>query len=218
MRKRFLQDTAPSGGSCNRFRIWQLATPKSVLLFFCLTVITAMLNQGSFAQDKWNVAFRAGLNVPTKDLGVTKLKTGFGFDGAVGYRFLPHLFVNAGWGWNRFGSENAGNNDYEVTGYCLGLQFMHPIGSSNLQYIVGAGAIYNHIEVENSDGDIIGDTGHGWGWQAEAGLGIPFGKRTRLIPSIRYQSLSRELKIGNAAGSDVDLNYFSVGLGFSWSF
>ncbi|HEY1023465.1 MAG TPA: outer membrane beta-barrel protein [Flavisolibacter sp.] len=189
-----------------------------LLLVFYLTTVFSVFGQSIVAQDKWNVALRAGVNFPVKDLGATALKTGFGFDGSVGYKVMPHLFVNAGWGWNRFAAENNSDIDYEETGYSLGLQFVHPIAQSNLRYILGANVIYNHIEVENSDGDIIADTGHGFGWQAEAGLGIPFGKRTRLIPSIRYRALARELKIGNATGAEVDLNYVSIGLGFSWNF
>lgn len=206
------------GVSSNRFRKGPIAGTGRTLIVFIWTVVLSVMGQSSVAQDKWNVALRAGVNFPVKDVGTTALKTGFGLDGTVGYRVMPHLFVNAGWGWNRFAAENNSGLDYEETGYSLGVQFNHPIGLSNLHYILGAGTIYNHIEVENGEGDIIGDTGHGLGWQAEAGVGIPFGKTTRFIPSIRYRSLSRELKIGNAVGSDVDLNYFSVGLGFSWSF
>jgi hypothetical protein len=34
------------------------------------------------------------------------------------------------------------------------------------------GATYNHIETENSEGEIIDDSGHGFGWQAGTGLSL----------------------------------------------
>ena len=172
----------------------------------------------SFAQEKWNATLRTGVNFPTKNLGGVDLKTGFGFDGTIGYRVMPHVFVNAGWGWNRFASNNEGKNDYEETGYILGLQFVHPISPAKLSFVGGINATYNHIEVENSNGDIIADTGHGWGWQADAGIGFHLGSRTKLIPSLRYRALSRDLKIGAAPATPVDLNYFSGGLGLSFTF
>jgi hypothetical protein len=186
-----------------------------VLLFL---VALLFLGNESSAQERWNAAFRTGVHFPTTKLGTTELKTGYGFDGTIGYRVMPHLFLNAGWGWNRFASENNGKHDYEETGYILGFQFVHPIAQSKLSYVAGINAIYNHIEVENSNGDIISDTGHGWGWQADAGLGIQVGKRTKLIPSLRYRTLSRDLKIGNEGSAPVNLNYVSMGVGLSWSF
>jgi hypothetical protein len=188
----------------------------SILVVF-VTLLPALQNPCA-AQDKWNATIRTGVNFPTKKLGGVDLKTGFGFDGTIGYRVMPHVFVNAGWGWNRFASNNEGNNDYEETGYILGLQFVHPISTSRLSFVGGINALYNHIEVENNNGDIIADTGHGWGWQADAGIGIHLSNKTKLIPSFRYRALSRDLKIGTAPAIPVDLNYFSGGLGLSFTF
>jgi hypothetical protein len=145
------------------------------------------------------------------------LKTGVGFDGTLGYRVAPHLLVNSGWGWNRFASKGDGSNDYEETGYTLGLRFDHPISPSRISFVAGINAIYKHIEVENSSGNTIADTGHGWGWQADAGIGLPLGGRAKLIPSLRYSALSRDLTLGSSTQS-VDLNYLSAGLGLSWNF
>ena len=80
--------------------------------------------------------------------------------------------------------------------------------------MLSAGGINNHIETENGEGDIVNDTGHGMGWEVDAGLGIPVGKRWQLIPGIRYHSLSREMKSGTVS-EPVDLNYLSVGVGVS---
>ena len=106
---------------------------------------------------------------------------------------------------------------FEETGYTFGLQFIHPIGESDVSFLVRAGGTYNHIEVENKDGEIIIDSGHGLGWQAEAGLKIHMSENFSLLPSVRYRSLSRDIEINNT-NTSVDLNYVSVGVGLSWSF
>ena len=82
---------------------------------------------------------------------------------------------------------------------------------------MNGGAVYNHIEAEDENGDIFADSGHGWGWQAGAGIAIPFGTNFRLVPGVRYQSLSRTLTVDNK-GTPIDLNYLSVNAGLSWAF
>ncbi len=183
-------------------------------------LILILSSQSADAQKKWSFELKPGVSFPTKDLHDAKLKTGFGFEGVLAYRFMPHLAAYAGWSWNKFNADKsfAGNDvDFEETGYSFGLQFIHPFSNSNISYLIKAGGIYNHIETENSAGNIINDTGHGLGWQAGAGVSIPLGNRWNLIPEIRYRSLSRDIKIGNEK-IPVNLNYVSAGLGISYSF
>jgi hypothetical protein len=133
---------------------------------------------------------------------------------------MPHLAAYAGWSYNNFAVDQSfagADASFEETGYTFGLQFIHPIGESNISYLVRAGGTYNHIEIENNDGDITIDSGHGLGWQAEAGLVIPLSEKFSLLPSLRYRSLSRDIDIENVS-TPVQLNYFSVGVGLSWSF
>jgi long-subunit fatty acid transport protein len=188
---------------------------------FMLAIAIMSVSQITFAQDRWSLEVRPGANFATKKLGDANLKTGYGIEGTVAYRFMPHLALYAGWSWNRFASSDqsfAGTNmDFEETGYTYGLQFVHPIGQSKINVLARAGGLANHIEVENSDGKIISDSGHGFGWQAEGGVSIPLGEKFRILPSIRYRSLSRDLKIVDRTTS-VDLNCLSVGVGFSWVF
>jgi long-subunit fatty acid transport protein len=172
------------------------------------------------AQNKWSLEFRPGVNFATQKLGNADLKTGFGFEGTIAYKFIPSLGVYAGWSWNKFSANQsfAGNKaDFEETGYNFGLQFMYPIGASKINYMIKGGGIYNHIETENSDGKIINDTGHGFGWQLGTGVAIPIGNRFSLTPEVRYRSLSRTIKIGEVS-TPVDLNYVSAGIGLSVSF
>lgn len=181
-----------------------------------MAIAMVCLSQITFAQGRWSFEFRPGVDFPTKKMGDVNLNTGFGFEGSLAYRFMPHLAAYAGWSWNKFGSSeeiNGSSLDFEETGYTYGLQFIHPIGDSKIDLLARAGGVTNHIEVEKG-GEVIFDSGHGFGWQVEGGLAIPLGERWRLMPSVRYRSLSRDLTIENVTSS-VDLNYLSVGLGLA---
>src|SRR5680860_214883 len=172
----------------------------------------------SIAQDKWPAEIRPNINIATQDLADAELKTGFGFEAVIGYRFMPHLGAYVGWGWNQFKSDNnsfAGNDvDFEETGYTFGLQFIHPINNSTLSYLIRAGGVYNHIETENSAGDITADSGHGLGWELGVGLNVDLGSNWNLRPQVGYRALSRDIEIGNTT-TDVDLNYVAIGVGIS---
>ena len=184
------------------------------------TVIFLISSYTATAQKKWSFEFRPGVNFATKKLGDANLKTGFGIEGTFAYRFMPHLAGYAGWSWNKFSASQsfAGSNlDFDETGYCFGLQFIHPIEKSNISYMIKGGATYNHIETENSTGKIINDTGHGFGWQAGGGITIPMGNRWQLIPEVRYRSLTRDITVGEVK-TPVNLNYISAGVGLSFSF
>lgn len=190
------------------------------VLTLWMIVIFFISSFSAFAQRKLSFELRPGVNFATKKLGDANLKTGLGFEGTFVYKFMPHLGAYAGWSWNRFATDKSfmGNNmDFEETGYCFGLQFIHPIEKTKINYLLRGGAVYNHIETENSDGKIINDTGHGWGWQIGGGIAVPLGKRWMLTPEVRYRSLSRDIKVGDAKTA-VDLNYISAGAGVAFSF
>ena len=163
--------------------------------------------------------FRTGVDFTANDIANVSPGAGFGFETAAAYRFMPHLAAYAGWSWNHFGTDQsfAGTDaSFEETGYTFGFQFIHPLGALDLNYLIKLGGTYNHIEVENNKGDIISDSGHGLGWQAEAGIVIRLSDHISLIPGIRYRSLSRDINIDNVSTA-IEMNYFSVGAGFSWS-
>lgn len=191
---------------------------KLLLTIVALTLLTSF-NQPQ-AQDKWSLEFRPGVNYATQDIADADLGLGFGGELTIAYRFMPHLAAYAGWSYNNFAVDQsfAGSDaNFEETGYTFGFQFIHPIGESSIKYLARIGGTYNHIEIENNDGDIIIDSGHGLGWQAEAGLVIPLSDKFSLLPSVRYRSLNRNIDI-NDVSTSVNLNYLSVGVGLSWSF
>ena len=172
------------------------------------------------AQDRFGIEFRAGASFATQELGDADLKPGIGLIGIVDYRIMPHVGVYAGWGWNRFSTEEsfAGDDiDFEETGYMLGLGFDHPIAQGPLNFFLRAGGIYAHIETENHDGEVIDDTGHGWGWQFEGGLDYGFRNNWHLRPAVKFQSLSRDISIEQVTTA-VDLTYISASIGIAKRF
>ncbi len=182
-----------------------------------------LLSMSSFAQEsekRFGFELNSGVSIATKKINDAKLNTGFGYEGTFHYRFMPHLGVYGGWGWNRFGSDNsfAGNDVcFEETGYIFGLNFTHPLSTSKLSYYVRAGALYNHIETEDNSGDIVHDSKHGFGYQLAGGLDINIGKNWSLTPGIKFNSLSRDTKI-EGVSKQLDYQYISARIGIMRKF
>ncbi|MEM8965141.1 MAG: outer membrane beta-barrel protein [Bacteroidota bacterium] len=182
-----------------------------------LMSLALFLSVEGMAQSRWAFELRGAIAFPTQELGNADLSTGFGFEPTFSYRFMPHLGAYAGWGWHRFTTDEMmaqGDTDVEETGYTFGLQFIHPIKGTSLSYFVRGGGIYNHIELENDEGDITADSGHGLGWQAEVGIVTSLNDYWSLMPGVRYRALAREIDVENVS-TDVNLNYLSVGVSFS---
>lgn len=187
---------------------------------FLFVAVILLISFTSKAQEKWAVEFRPGLSFPTSDVGNTNTKVGFGFEFTGAYKIMPHLAAYVGLGWNQFkGEDKLSKEDVtlEETGYTFGFQIIHPIGTTSFSYLGRAGAIYNHIEMENNAGDITADTGHGFGWQVEAGVEYEFAPNLSFRPMLRYRSLSRGLEIADVS-TELKLNYVSFGIGLAWGF
>jgi hypothetical protein len=174
------------------------------------------------AQERWSLEFTGGPAVPTGDLGDLKLNTGLAFGGSVSARIMPHLALYGGWDWAHLSSDEdgpAGELDVEETGYVIGLRFEHPLGGEvgfpklRLQ----AGTTYKHIEIEDEEGDVVADSGHGLGWEAGAGLVLSVGERWTVTPGARFRSLSRDLDLGMGERS-MDLRYVAFEVGVAWTF
>ncbi len=186
------------------------------------TILTIMLvilvTRTTIAQDnekRFGVELNGDVSFVSSDLAGASLNTGLGFEAILQYRFMPFTSVYGGWGYSHFNSENSfagADTDFEQTGYILGLQFKHPIGNSPVSYFVRAGLLYSHIEMENNNGDIISDTGHGVGWQAAAGIEVSLGKNWSLAPGLKYNWLSGETDFEDA-NYQLDHRYVSARIG-----
>ena len=189
-------------------------------LVFLSAFVLMSLSTTIHAQDRFSLHFRPGVSFTVKDPGEADLETGFGFEGSMAYRFMPHLSVYAGWGWNRFKANDsfAGDQmDFEETGYSFGLQFVHPFFKLPFDYFVRAGLVTKHIELEDPDGNILSDSGHDPGFQAEAGFSFKISERMYLIPGIKYQALATEIPY-ELVNYPFDLNYLSLGVRLALTF
>jgi hypothetical protein len=181
-------------------------------------LLFAVMAGSTFAQEnekRFGFELNTGVSVATQNPGETSLNTGFGFEGIVHYRFMPHLGAYVGWGWNRFGADEsfAGNEvDFEETGYVLGIQFRHPFGNSPIHYFVRAGGLYNHIEIENSNGEIIHDTGHGLGWQLAGGIDLPLGTNWSFTPGLKFNLLNQDADV-EGVRTELNMPYISLRIG-----
>jgi len=170
-----------------------------------------------FAQQRWSVEFRPGLNFPTEDLGEDKLKVGFGFDAKIAYKMMPHLKAYAGWSWNEFKVDSQfplPNVTLDERGYTFGFELRLPITEPPLTYYVFGGGIYNFIEIEyGTEGNIMRTkTERNLGWQLGAGLEYSILPEWAIRPEIRFHSLSGDLRrIG--LPNMINLNYIAVGVG-----
>lgn len=196
---------------------------KTKIAFFTtlLTVLlTVTVAQSQDSQNRFGFEFNVSTPHATTSIGDANLDTGLGFEGIFHYRVLKHTGVYLGWGWKHFPSKSSfdGNNiDFEETGYIYGIQYKHPVGKSGLSYILRAGGTWNHLELENSDGDITYDTGHGAGWQVSAGVEIPLWKDWSLTPTFKYSSLNRDIETETDSFS-ADLNYLALQVGLFKTF
>ena len=196
----------------------------AVTLIATASLIGAPLAAQSGASDyRWSVDLQAGAAVPTAEIEGDDLGTGLGFEVNVAYRLMRHLSFYAGWDWHRFAPDQLLGEpdvDLEETGYVFGLRFEHPFGSEDgdgPSYRVRAAVTANHLELEDSDGELIDDSGHGAGFEVGAAVFFPLGDAWRIGPEARFRSLSRELDVG-AGAVDVDLSYFALDLVFSRRF
>lgn len=189
-------------------------------LFVCAALIaTVAAPRLSMAQSPLSLEVTGSGVQPTQTLGGAELGTGFGFGANVRVRFMPHLAAYGGWEWHHTRSDEllAGRTtDVEDTGYTFGLRFEHPL-TPRTAYWVRAGGLYNHIELENADGDLIADSGHGLGWEAGAGLAIPMTSRAALTPGVRFRTLTRDLEVADATSS-VSFSYVTFGAGVAFTF
>lgn len=191
------------------------------LLLVVLGCAALAAPSATHAQDRWRLDLRPAAALPTEDLADASLGTGFGAEANVAFRLQQHLSVYAGWSWFRFTSDAsfAGTErDFEETGYPFGLRFQYPVGGSESVAIrLHGGGTYNHIEVEDGDGELVVDSGHGLGWEAGIALAIRAGRGWELVPGARFRALTRDFTVGSTTTTG-SLRYLALELGFSRTF
>lgn len=193
----------------------------TAIIVFIFFIAAFAVPSVSEAQDRWSFEILPGVAIPTEDLGEAEIDRGAGADASIGYRVMPHMSVYAGWGWRHFPTDMtfAGRDvEVEETGYAFGARFEHPFGSpGSPEMVVRLGGTYNHLEVEDTDGNIISDSGHGLGFEVGAGVAFRLGEKWRITPGVRFRSTAREFDEGGVV-IPAALRYVAVEVGFSRRF
>lgn len=172
-----------------------------------------------YGQERFSAEFRPGLSFPLDKMGGSKINTGYGFEFTVAYDVIPDVGLYAGWGWKKFDAENAfltNRVDIFEKGYTAGIQYIYR-NESSLSYLIRGGLVYNHLEIEDNSGELIAESGHGMGWQAEAGFSLEIGNNWDLRPTLRYRNLPGNIEVFNGQMA-VDLQYISLGVGLAKRF
>jgi opacity protein-like surface antigen len=189
---------------------------KAYITIFTL-LIAVFTTHDLNAQQGFRLEVNGGAAFPLEQVGGGELETGIPLEGLLSYYLTDQFGIYAGWGWTQFSTESAFGGmrlDFEETGYRLGVEFANHIGESSFGYYVRLGGLFNHIEVEDTDGDIIGDSEHGLGWQAGLGATIDLGSNIELRPGVRYQSLTRDVEYDVVlVPAEVELKYIGATLG-----
>ena len=173
---------------------------KTILATSALTLAALGLFSPVSGQDTFGLELRANGAISTQDTEREYNENGFGFEANLQYQFQRNLWAYAGWDWARFSALNsiAGPEmDLEQTGYVLGVQYQRTFTeTSPTSWWVRFGGIYDHLELEDADGELVDDSDHGLGVEGGAGISVPFAGRWSLTPGIRYRKLSRDLEVG----------------------
>ena len=174
------------------------------------------------AQAQWALELGADGAFTTENLADAELSAGFGLEGLASVRLQTHLWAYGGWDWHRFTADEsfAGSDvDVEETGYALGFRFEHPFSRdmTPVAYTIRLGATVNHVEIEDADGELVVDSGHGVGFEGGLGLSFRLSEGWYLLPAVRYRILSRDFEVGNTV-TDGDLSYVAAGVSFRRTF
>ncbi len=171
------------------------------------------------AQDRFVFEVRGGATTARESFLTTDLDTGGGLEATLSVRVAPGVFVYGGWDWQHqpaatpiFGT----GTDVEDTGYAVGLRYVAPVPSP-IKPWVRAGAIFNHVEIEDTAGALVADSEHTAGWELGGGIEIALGDTVSLTPGLRYRRFEPDVRVGSTVVPAV-LSYIAYDVGLAWRF
>ena len=174
---------------------------------------------GAAAQSPFSAELRVGAGIPAQDFGTAELGTGIGGELTLLYQLPLCLQLYAGWDWYHFGTETeAPEYDFEDTGYAAGLRWTPVRLSRFLGPWLRAGIVFDHIEMEDDQGDLVSDSDHTLGFEGGLGLTLPLGERFRLTPGVRYRTFAPEMQVGSVTADAEDFSYIAVEVGIATTF
>ena len=127
----------------------------------------------------------------------------------AGFGDLLYERVVAGFSSKDMSGTSSGRTEIWAT--AIAMMFEHPLTESLAGWVMG-GAAFDHTEVE-IDGESVGDSDHGFGWEAGAGVSFAVSDRISLLPGVRYRSFTPDL---GESEDDPSVSYLAAEIGLSW--
>lgn len=161
------------------------------------------------------VEVRGGAAFPTGDFG-DGLNTGYTFGGNATLGVSPLLGVYAGYSYNSFGVDDAGDvlgEELRINdrGFDAGVRASVPTLAVSLSPWVRAGLVYHDIEVNGDGGDFSSDSE--LGFEVGAGLEFPLGLLVSVTPGVSYTHYSIDGGDGSVDGDNLDVNHVRADIG-----
>ncbi len=164
------------------------------------------------------IEVRFGPSFTTDNFGATDLGDGFGGEFHGNWFISPNFAIFTGLTGIVFdANEDFTGRDNAITdlGYVAGVKFGGRFGRTRVGWQVHGAANYGEIKLYEEDTDNnIGETGHELGWEVGYAVTIALPNKWVLTPGMTYRSRRADLTV-NGVREGVDLNYVTVGMGFS---
>jgi opacity protein-like surface antigen len=152
--------------------------------------------------------------VPTGDFDDVA-DEGTSLSGGLSLGVRPGLALYGTYSSTRFGVGLTSDEvpDAEDTGFSVGLTAAIPGGGANVAPWIGAGAVFHTLELNGIEAGIDENVGF------EVGGGVALGvtPNIRLTPGIGYRRYSTEVS-GLLGSRELDVSYFTAGVGLNFSF
>lgn len=182
------------------------------------TALLAAVASAAQAEAQMGIPFaiegRLDYAVPTGDFDDV-VDEGTSLSGGISLGVSPGLGVYATYSNTRFGVGLTDDEepDAEDSGFSVGLTAALPIGGPRVAPWIGAGAVFHTLELNGQEEGIDEEIG----FEVGGGVAIGIARNVRLTPAVGYRRYGTEVDVA-IFDSDLDVSYFTAGVGLNLSF
>lgn len=161
-----------------------------------------------------SVEGRLDYAVPTGDFD-RAAGEGVSVGGGVSLGIRDGLALYGSYSNTRFGISLTSDEepDAEDSGFSVGLTAAIPGGGARVAPWIGAGAVFHTLELGGVEEGIDEEVG----FEVGGGVALGLSRNVRLTPGLGYRRYSTEIS-GLLGSTDLDVSYFTAGVGLNISF
>jgi Outer membrane protein beta-barrel domain len=137
---------------------------------------------------------------------------GVSFSGGASIGLAPGVGLYGTYSHTEFKVQDSDDIEVNDKGFSVGLTTALPT-MSGISPWIGIGAVFHTLNVDDADDDDAID--EDVGFEVGGGLAIPVTRNIRLTPGVGYRQYGIDSTLG---GSELDVQYFTAGLGLNISF